>query len=241
MRAPLPRCRAVFLDAGGTLIHLDRELILSRMTDAGVNGAARRFDDAHRAACARVAALIASDEGADDSARWNAFATGLIDGLGCPRDVASGIRDALDAHNAAGGMWSRVAPGTDAALRSLRSLGVTVGVVSNSDGRAAEALERAGLAHHFDFVIDSAVVGYSKPDPRIFDVACERAGVRPDEAMHVGDIEEIDVAGARRAGVRAVLFDPEGHAPDGVDRVGRLDEIAALVIASDRATRGRAS
>jgi hypothetical protein len=39
MRAPLPRCRAVFLDAGGTLIHLDRDFILSRAADAGVNGA----------------------------------------------------------------------------------------------------------------------------------------------------------------------------------------------------------
>jgi hypothetical protein len=59
-----------------------------------------------------------------------------------------------------------------------------------------------------DFVVDSGVVGVEKPDPRIFRIACERAGVKPAEAVHVGDFYDIDVLGARAAGVHALLLDP---------------------------------
>lgn len=228
MRSVTTGCRAVFLDAGGTLIHLDRDFILSRVADAGVTGAAARFDDAHRAACRRVADLIAAGGSSNDAGRWDAFRTTLLASLGCPPDAADPAA-AMNDHYAAGRMWSRVEPGTTEALDALRTLGVAIGVVSNSDGRAAEALERAGLAPGIDFVIDSALVGLSKPDPRIFALACERAGVPPAQAMHVGDIAEIDVVGARGAGVRAVLFDPDDRGDRDVERVRHLGDIPALV------------
>jgi putative hydrolase of the HAD superfamily len=52
-------------------------------------------------------------------------------------------------------------------------------------------LEAVGLREHFDFVIDSALVGVEKPDPRIFRMGLERLGVAPEEAVYVGDIYEI--------------------------------------------------
>jgi putative hydrolase of the HAD superfamily len=91
-------------------------------------------------------------------------------------------------------------------LARLRQAGLKLGVVSNSDGRVEQALAAAGLREYFDVVIDSALVGVEKPDPRIFHAALEALGVAPEEALYVGDLYEIDVLGARAAGMEAVLL-----------------------------------
>ena len=69
-------------------------------------------------------------------------------------------------------------------------------------------LTELGLAKHLDFVLDSAEVGVEKPDPRIFRIALERAGVDPAHALYVGDLYSVDVLGARAVGMEAVLLDP---------------------------------
>jgi putative hydrolase of the HAD superfamily len=116
-------------------------------------------------------------------------------------------------HSEAGRLWTRTRAGTADMLAGLRSAGLVVGVVSNSDGRVEQFLETAGLRPHLDFVIDSGRVGVEKPDPRIFQIACEHAAVRPDQAVHVGDVYEIDVLGARAAGILPVLVDPDDLMP----------------------------
>ncbi len=89
-------------------------------------------------------------------------------------------------------------------------MGWVVGVISNSNGSVARALEIAGLAKHLDFVIDSSVVGVAKPDARIFAMGLEAAGAAPEETVYVGDSYFVDVLGARQTGLGAVLFDPGG-------------------------------
>jgi FMN phosphatase YigB (HAD superfamily) len=95
------------------------------------------------------------------------------------------------------------------ALRHAREAGLTVGVISNSNGSVQHALEGADLAAQLDFVIDSSVVGVAKPDPPgIFALGLRAAGARPDETVYVGDSYFVDVVGAQQAGLGAVLFDP---------------------------------
>jgi putative hydrolase of the HAD superfamily len=85
-----------------------------------------------------------------------------------------------------------------------------------------------GLREHFDFVIDSTLVGMEKPDPRIFRMGLERLGVAPEEAVYVGDIYEIDVVGARAAGMAAVLVDPLNRWTDlDCDRIAAIHELPA--------------
>jgi putative hydrolase of the HAD superfamily len=74
-------------------------------------------------------------------------------------------------------------------------------MVSNWDCALEEQVERAGLAHLFETVVASAVVGIEKPDPGIFQIALERLGVAAGRTLHIGD-ESNDEVGAARAGVR---------------------------------------
>ena len=79
----------------------------------------------------------------------------------------------------------------------------------------------------FDAVFDSHVEKVEKPDRRFFEIALERSGSRRETTIHVGDFYEIDVVGARSAGLDAILFDPAGvNADRDCARVRTLDELA---------------
>jgi putative hydrolase of the HAD superfamily len=108
------------------------------------------------------------------------------------------------------GVWNQADPAAAAALRAVARAGLVAGVVSNSNGSIRDVLESTGLARHLAFVIDSAVVGVEKPDPRIFALALAAARVSAAEAVYVGDLYSVDVLGARAAGIDAVLIDPRG-------------------------------
>lgn len=92
-------------------------------------------------------------------------------------------------------------------LQSLKHRGIKLAVVSNWDFSLHRVLETTGLAAMFDVVIASLEEGIEKPDPRVFSLALERAGVAAAEALHVGDDLLDDVQGARSAGMKAVLLD----------------------------------
>jgi putative hydrolase of the HAD superfamily len=100
-------------------------------------------------------------------------------------------------------------------------------VVSNADGRVRGLLEAAGVTPWLEFVVDSAEVGLEKPDPRIFHAATERLGLPPSSCAYVGDIYEIDVEGARRAGLHPILIG-DGPAREPVPRVRELADLLPL-------------
>lgn len=165
-----------------------------------------------------------------------ADASGLA---GLHRDCAAILRDALGVEGDLDDITAALidalrfgafadAPG---ALAHARRAGLRVIVVSNWDVSLAGVLERVGLAPLIDGVITSAAVGARKPDPVIFTQALALAGARPSECLHVGDSLAEDVAGARAAGIRAVLLDRggDGEAPAGVRRIAGLGELAPIV------------
>ena len=83
-----------------------------------------------------------------------------------------------------------------------------LGLLSNSWLEAPrQALRDNGYGRWFDVMICSFDIGVPKPDPRIFEFALDLLGVRPQEAVMVGDSLEADVKGALGAGMRAVLVD----------------------------------
>jgi len=108
----------------------------------------------------------------------------------------------------ASSLWKMVMPRVPEALGRLRDLGLKLSVVSNSDGTVEQSLIAAGLRPYLSAVIDSAIAGHEKPNPRIFTHALNTCGARPERTLHVGDIYHADVAGARGAGIHAMLLDP---------------------------------
>jgi len=78
---------------------------------------------------------------------------------------------------------------------------------------------RIGIGHYFDVSVAAHELGVGKPDPRIFEHACTMAGVAASKVLHVGDDLELDVRGARGAGMHAAwLRRPDLHhqlKPDG--------------------------
>ncbi len=107
------------------------------------------------------------------------------------------------------------------ALGALRDRGLRLIVVSNWDCSLSRVLERCGLGELLDGTITSAEAGSRKPAPAIFERALELAGCEPEEALHVGDTAEEDVAGARAAGIRPLLIDRDGGGGD----IASLEEI----------------
>ena len=134
------------------------------------------------------------------------------------------------ARHAEKNLWGNVRERTDETLDELRRRGYRLGVISNADGQVEAMLGAVGLRPHFELVIDSGVVGIDKPDPRIFQLAAGRLGIQPAEAVYVGDIYEIDVQGARAAGMHAVLIDPLGTRGDlDCDRIRAIHDLLDML------------
>jgi HAD superfamily hydrolase (TIGR01662 family) len=219
--------KAVLFDAGNTLIFLDYSRLAPVVGEAtGVALAAAGLE-----AQARPAALALERGDGTDRERATRYLETLFLLAGVPDAKLNIVRDTLLTVHREKHLWSAVPAGTIEALERLRRAGYRLAVVSNSDGRAEEGLIAAGLRGLFELVIDSQLVGFEKPDPRIFEVALQQMGVAPADALYVGDTYEVDVVGARRAGMDVILLDPLGnHAGRDVQVAASLADVADLVL-----------
>lgn len=87
-------------------------------------------------------------------------------------------------------------------------------LVSNFYGNISTVLKEFGLDGIFENIIESAVVGVRKPDPMIFTLGVEALGVKPNEAIVVGDSIDKDIIPAGKAGCHTVWFEGEGWTDD---------------------------
>lgn len=210
------RFQAIFFDAGYTLLFPRVQDLARDLTAQGCPATVEDFYAAERAGKKKLDAWLWPQLRAGrlpksaDPFFWAEYLRALMDQVAAPEDargrlmlrVAEGFRDM--------GLWSEVAPGTEALLASLRAQRYRLGVISNSSGMVEEQLRRAGLAAYFETILDSAVVGVEKPHAAIFHLALDRLGVRPEEALFVGDVHSTDVGGAHGAGMAGVLMDRDG-------------------------------
>jgi len=203
--------RGVFFDAGNTILFPDYYIYRDICEALGVEVS---IDDIMRAEAAARGAFdrsVAESPGKEVHAFWPVYYTPFYEILGVLDDA---IPDAVEmtrvANDTGLGIWRQPVDGLDDTLDDLAALDLSVGIISNSDGRLEWRLDEIGILDRFDFVIDSAIVGMSKPDRRIFQEALDRSSLEPEEAVYVGDYYEVDVRGARAAGMLPVLFDPVG-------------------------------
>jgi putative hydrolase of the HAD superfamily len=208
---------AVFFDVGNTLIRphpsvgaVCAEVLLSAGHDrplAEIEALLPIVDDYYEDRYRADDTFWTSDERAADV--WVGMYSLLCRRLGLDESEAPVLaREVYDSF----GSPERWRPYDDVvpAFRRLRAAGVRVGIISNWDTRLESVLHGIGLGDLIETVVCSAVEGLHKPDPRIFELACARLGVRPDASVHVGDHVYADVVGARAAGMRPVLIDRHG-------------------------------
>ncbi|HWN81113.1 MAG TPA: HAD-IA family hydrolase, partial [Candidatus Udaeobacter sp.] len=131
-------------------------------------------------------------------------------GLVLPPAKLAAVLDELADYQQAHNLWRHPHPFARRVLADLLAEGCRLGVISNAAGDVAELLAGHDLSEPFDAIVDSGVVGVEKPDPAIFELALRQLGVPAAEAIHVGDLPAVDVAGAQAVGMEAVLIDPLG-------------------------------
>jgi HAD superfamily hydrolase (TIGR01509 family) len=219
----------VFLDAGGVLVHPSWTRVSDALARHGVTVSASTL------AAAEPHAMKALDDSAvigstDDRARgWLYFDLVLGHaGVTLSEATDAALQDLREYHRREN-LWEHVEPDIVPALAALRARGLRLVVVSNANGTLRHLFERLGLAQWFDSMLDSHEWGVEKPDPRLFQHALEESGAEATTTVHVGDLYQVDVVGARRASLGgAVLFDAAGLYPDAdCPRVKRLEELAA--------------
>lgn len=190
---------AVLFDFGGTL-DADglpwKERVFRLFLDEGIVVARERFDPIFYAADdALVGALPATCSFRETVTR---LVAGIADALG-PRDRAAAERIARRFLDEA---LAQLAGNARLLVRLARRY--RLGIVSNFYGNLGRVCDDAGIRSLFSVLVDSAEVGCSKPDPRIFRAALEALGVEPAAATFVGDSLQRDMVGARGVGMRHI-------------------------------------
>lgn len=124
-----------------------------------------------------------------------------------------------------------VPPDALSLLQELKGSGFTVGAISDWETTLPALLTELGIAPYLDALAVSAFVGVTKPNPRLFQDALRQANAAPESSLHIGDWYELDVAGARAAGMQAMLFDHQNRRPDAdCPRVTTFDALTKYLL-----------
>ncbi len=202
---------ALFFDAGNTLLQMNYAAIADELGRRGIRVTPEAVARAEYQARVRLDPHLAAKTSTESRSAAGRYLRYLLEGLGVTDDeTMRALAQWRRQYNPPVGLWHLPDPEAEPALRLARQAGCAAGVISNSNGSVRSILEETGLATHLDFILDSAVVGIEKPDPRIFQMALAAAQVEPDQAVYIGDLYSVDVIGARRVGMGAILLDPGG-------------------------------
>lgn len=157
---------------------------------------------------------------------WTWFWNRMAEAAGL-EPVSEETAESLMAENRRRSLWDQTSEEVQQILEYL-SERYRLGVVSNADGSVAGTFARLGLDRWFSVIVDSHVVGVSKPDPRIFQFALEPLGSQAACTVFIGDSYAMDAVGATRAGIRPILLDPHGlHTYRAVERIASLADLRA--------------
>jgi len=213
--------QAVVFDLDGTL--LDRRRSFERF----VRGQWERFAHCLRTADQEryVQTLIELDR--DGYAPRTSVFTGVITRFSLP----SGMAETLSNDYRAGFPNACLLfPDAAETLSCLRTSGLKLGLITNGSVRMqSRKLQCLALSPWFDTILISEAEGISKPDRQIFHRALDRLNTNPAQAVFVGDHPEVDVAGARAAGMQAI-WRRDPNVSRMVEADGVIDELGDLLL-----------
>lgn len=223
-----PAIRGVFFDVGGTLIYPWPSVgaVYARLGQRfGFQFTAEAMDAAFRTAWKTAKTEAPGRMTTADKEWWRmlVFRALTILKIEATEQVRQVYFEDLYAAFVEPEAW-RIFPDVIPTLQALRNYPVHVGIISNWDERLRPLLERLELTQYFDSITISCEAGAEKPDAAIFKAALEKAGIAPEQAIHLGDSESEDGRGASAAGVHFIpVRQSDDLAVSGLEQViGRL-------------------
>jgi HAD superfamily hydrolase (TIGR01509 family) len=225
----MPDYRAVFFDAGDTLIDFystgERVTrIVHERTGRRISAeqAAPFYDAAfHHAQGGRANGLWVTDEAAEQR-YWATFYLGWLRAAGLPEDRALAQELVEDTVNVE---IYEAFPDSAPTLDALRAAGVRLVLISNAFPSMARIMRRLDLERHFDTCLYSCEVGYEKPAAEIIDLALSAADQPPGQACFVDDVPG-HIEAAMSLGIRGFLLDRwERHKRSPLPRLTSLTEL----------------
>ena len=221
--------KTVFLDAGGVLIFPNWERISATLAVHGVTVAPAALAAAEPYAKRQLDQRRTINATNDEKRGWLYFNLILEQAGITPDDRTRAALAELHVYHQQSNLWEYMPDFVLPALRQLRALHLQLVVVSNANGTVEALARRLGITECVECVLDSFVEKVEKPDPRFFEIALARSGAERQSTIHVGDLYEVDVVGARAAGIEPVLLDVAGLYPDAdCRRVRSLAELVTL-------------
>ena len=223
--------RAVFFDAGGTLLYPHPSVgeVYSRVAaEHGVVACQKQLNEKFREVWNQkdgLAMAALTDEKSEKN-WWREIVRETFKPFKAFRDFEFFFDDLYDQF-ASPKTW-QLYDETHAVLEYFKSRGYVVGMISNWDRRLLNLCDAFDITKYFDFKLISAIYGKAKPHRDIFLEALRLAGVQANEALHVGDSLEDDVQGAMSAGVRAVWLnrhDREHRHAHAINIISNLNEM----------------
>jgi HAD superfamily hydrolase (TIGR01509 family) len=209
----------IFFDVGNTLLFPNRDRMLAPLP-AAHHPTLEQWQALERQTKRDFDAGMLT--GSPDHGFWWSFHTQLLEERGLP---PNGLRDAIVRNTQNSANWDSIPEGTREALQRIGRRH-KISVISNADGRIHEVLARCGIADCFQSITDSGIVGQEKPHPAIFAAALHKMNAPAEQSLYIGDVYSVDYAGAKNAGMDAVLMDVSRSY---VDRdLARVESLAEL-------------
>lgn len=181
--------RAVFFDLGGVIVRTEYQTPRQKLADR----LGMEYDDLSRIVFDSDTGLQASIGTITSEQHWES----VMKRLKRSAEEMTAIREEFFAGDIVDRQLLEF-------LRSLRGK-IQTGLISNAWSDLRDYLRREKMIDAFDHIIISAEVGVAKPDPKIFQIALEKAGVSPSEAVFVDDFY-VNIEGCEKVGMQGIHF-----------------------------------
>lgn len=213
---PFQDIETIFLDAGNTLLCMDFSWISKELKDLGIKCEIPDLIRAEASARPVLSSELERLKSTEDR-NFSVFYMGsILNKLPSTssmeekelNEIIRSLVISLEEPGRLRRFWANLIPGVKDALEILKHRGIRLAVVSNSNGMIEEIISDLHIRDYFNQIFDSHVVGFEKPDHRLFRHALEILNSDPKRTLHIGDLYHVDVLGAWSAGIHALLLDP---------------------------------
>ncbi len=231
--------KAIFFDLDGTLRHsvpsgadvfTDYAMTLGLQVDEEARLRAMRWEHLYWASSVDLRDDLLAHSG-DTENFWIEYSRRRLVALGAPPERAVEFAPNVSKHMGEFYKPESIVPeDVRRTLPLLKQAGYILGVISNRDKPFQDLLHEHGIGEFFEFSLAAGEVNTYKPEPGVFEHALRRLNLSARDAVYVGDNYYADVVGARRAGLRPILYDPRGVFPDpDCTAIRSFDELDSIV------------